>query len=968
MAHVVEDLVEQTSTSRGAAVLVLSGTPRDPFRRFVEVMNDGDTTECMVVNVDRRSEWQAAFYRYEAGVLTFERLIRSATGAAIDFSGGLKRVYMAALASAPMASLVPPGRMVAMREDGQRIVSDPLTSPNVRRIKRVFEHEEQIAIEFTTPSTGEGAFSTGEALHVRLGGWDGATNRLHRAIGYDMMEGDVLRDPYTAAPSATGVNFGGAPKTVDVLDARTIVIRDEPWKVHAEDPAPVFLGAGYVYRKAELVDVRGWIDDVWTWNDDRDHFSLNLGAGFFALKPGDTPELVRRTFRPPAHFTLRGAGRNQTVLFRDDYYNAIPFIYERDDNVSEGIRYFNNRPFQRFAGHGYKATAPDDGPEDGNIHYFAFRRNAVEDTPGYGGNMGHKGGKRDFDIEDNVYNGCTNDGKDIKGAKDSNLEGLAYRGRIKGNRFRNWGLLYYGTNRTRPLLLTKTDPITTVSGSSSVVVWTEQKAYRGQRITFPAGTPDHAGIVFAGRSFKVTSRARPGGTGPWNATIDVSPQVASASGDGGGIGVEIIMPACNKGKPAFDGRGYGLLIEGNICSGHLMRNRIGRLRGKDGSNPNGAGATYSQIIGLTFIDETPPELGYTDGKPLAITAPNVTVEGYKAVLNGTGSGFVASAGATGLQASGIDVIGAATAGALGAPNMNVGVHTKGCTNGFSIDGAGAAISGSLEENPITVTDGSAIVQLAWSADDPDRPSSGSFDLEGAEIQYGVDVNSTWTVLDASDPDFITFDSGQPAQIAEGGTATFGGEGVTYEIEGTVINASGSFRFEMDNMGSGFGVDIGNKTVTDGNLRIAGSYSGTGTAATGLVGRVSWDPGNHGLPKNQRRIDLPTSGTATALTASDGNTRLDLPATASGIVVLPLPPASAAPAGTRYRLLAKPGSVSVGIQLKAQGTDVIRFGSFASSAGGTVTTQSPGAFIEIERAETGQRAWYITNSQGTLAWT
>lgn len=98
MAHVIENLVEQTSTSRGAATLTLSGTPRAPLRRFADVMADSDTTEVMVVNNDRRDEWQAAEYRYAAGVLTFVRLIRSPTGSPISFGGGLKRIAMVALA------------------------------------------------------------------------------------------------------------------------------------------------------------------------------------------------------------------------------------------------------------------------------------------------------------------------------------------------------------------------------------------------------------------------------------------------------------------------------------------------------------------------------------------------------------------------------------------------------------------------------------------------------------------------------------------------------------------------------------------------------------------------------------------------------------------------------------------------------------------------------------------------------
>lgn len=98
MTHVIENLVEQTSTSIGATTLSLTGAARAPNRGFADVMSAGDTTEVMVVNNDRRTEWQAAVYRYSAGLLTFVRLIESPTGSAISFSPGLKRVSMAPLA------------------------------------------------------------------------------------------------------------------------------------------------------------------------------------------------------------------------------------------------------------------------------------------------------------------------------------------------------------------------------------------------------------------------------------------------------------------------------------------------------------------------------------------------------------------------------------------------------------------------------------------------------------------------------------------------------------------------------------------------------------------------------------------------------------------------------------------------------------------------------------------------------
>ena len=98
MAHVIENLVEQGSTSTGTTTIALSIDARAPFRDFADVMSDGDTTEAMVVNYDKPAEWQAAVYRYAGGVLTFVRLIDSLTGSQVNFSAGVKRVYMAPLA------------------------------------------------------------------------------------------------------------------------------------------------------------------------------------------------------------------------------------------------------------------------------------------------------------------------------------------------------------------------------------------------------------------------------------------------------------------------------------------------------------------------------------------------------------------------------------------------------------------------------------------------------------------------------------------------------------------------------------------------------------------------------------------------------------------------------------------------------------------------------------------------------
>jgi hypothetical protein len=95
--HRLENLVKQISISTGTTTLALTGTPLPPYRRFVDALDDGDTTEVMVVN-RITGQWQSAVYTYDSDTLTFVELIASSTGSQINFGAGVKDVYMAAQA------------------------------------------------------------------------------------------------------------------------------------------------------------------------------------------------------------------------------------------------------------------------------------------------------------------------------------------------------------------------------------------------------------------------------------------------------------------------------------------------------------------------------------------------------------------------------------------------------------------------------------------------------------------------------------------------------------------------------------------------------------------------------------------------------------------------------------------------------------------------------------------------------
>lgn len=97
MAHILANMVKQTSLSTGATTLALSGSALPPYQDFSDVLSDGDTTEVMVV-ARGNGRWQAAVYSYAADVLTFVRLLSSSTGSVVSFASGLKDVEIAPLA------------------------------------------------------------------------------------------------------------------------------------------------------------------------------------------------------------------------------------------------------------------------------------------------------------------------------------------------------------------------------------------------------------------------------------------------------------------------------------------------------------------------------------------------------------------------------------------------------------------------------------------------------------------------------------------------------------------------------------------------------------------------------------------------------------------------------------------------------------------------------------------------------
>src|SRR4051812_35625220 len=99
MAHVLTNMVKQTSLSTGATTIALGGSALPPYRDFSDVLSEGDTTEVMVVQRGN-GRWQAAVYAFSADVLTLvsDHFLASSTGSVVSFSTGIKDVYISPLA------------------------------------------------------------------------------------------------------------------------------------------------------------------------------------------------------------------------------------------------------------------------------------------------------------------------------------------------------------------------------------------------------------------------------------------------------------------------------------------------------------------------------------------------------------------------------------------------------------------------------------------------------------------------------------------------------------------------------------------------------------------------------------------------------------------------------------------------------------------------------------------------------
>jgi hypothetical protein len=112
-----------------------------------------------------------------------------------------------------------------------------------------------------------------------------------------------------------------------------------------------------------------------------------------------------------------------------------------------------------------------------------------------------------------------------------------------------------------------------------------------------------------------------------------------------------------------------------------------------------------------------------------------------------------------------------------------------------------------------------------------------------------------------------------------------------------------------------------------------------------------------------RITLPTTGTVDPLNAGDDGKLFILPADASGIVTLPLPPSSEVTPGWSINLLAIPGSNMIGIRLDAADGDVINDGTDDSVPGGFLKSRTEGAVLRLTRVLTGAHAWYVERKIG-----
>jgi len=830
---------------------------------------------------------------------------------------------------------VPPGCIGAFARGRRPLISPPVDSPTVRRIKRIYQGAgNQIAVETYEPHS----FDPAKPTTCRAAGWDGATNRMHRAnnwTGTGPVYGP-LRDPtHGTIDNVNGLPFGGDPwAALTIIDDTNVLLLGSIWKLDAvNDPDPTFLN-GFIHQGT--IDAHPTIQKAMDYIGTRPGM-IRGGVGTFVLKTGD------HDYAPNAHFVWEGADRELTTVIMDDWRNTGIWSIKKSHCAIRKTCWIGNSRFQGHPRYIIKTTSTAETNSNFNFH---CTDNYIWDVPGYGTNNGHPGGKNDLSYIGNTIVYCLNDGTDIKGPQNTNPE-LGERPLFMNHHVDAWGMGSVGQMRAAPVPMAA-DPVTTVAdGRTTIDLNVTQKLYVGQRSTF-SGLTGTGGIAAANINVSRPVKAVVKHAGYYTVTIDVGVQ-AAASITGGGAAGSFIAPAMDDQKPAIDVRGPKpqlIRVSGTIRKAHA--NGV-RHRGGSGNNGNGRGGDLGIDQNVILENVTPADEDDGSTKFFVTVAKNVTLQGMTAI--GRGRGFMIQSDADNFIGRGLRAVGCDLGGSFDCANMDIEAAAIGCTTGFQVDGGKSNSTASMPDDCFTFTKNSQTVSAAF----PGHPfhNGDQIAFSGVEVTAGVDLNNDidanpWTVA-VDDANTFHFSSNQTA-IADAAAA--GGEDLSYTVAGVSHVATGQLKALTQGCTTGI-VRTAKSTVQVLNSRSVGDTLNISDNTGGTL----MGPGNDGYPNNDTVIDLVAD---LVLTSADSGKVFRLPSNAVTVINLTLPPPNSGGGnsirGFKCLVLCGAGAggatPTIGTKVKTP-TGTINNLNNSSSAGGFIVSGSNGARMEVNwRSDTG----------------
>lgn len=425
--------------------------------------------------------------------------------------------------------------------------------------------------------------------------------------------------------------------------------------------------AAHAYEdKAALINAAPAIQALADW--------LTVNGGGTLLLPAGGLYCQLSGIRFPTNCTVVGQGGQVTFFFvsdRADQASQVPHVLSTGNTTSpnvvnvrwKGFTVYGNREKQVY---NKGQHAVDLGGDANTAIPLTIRWEDVHvfGSAGYGTSLGGHNLKADCYFTLCSWLGADSDTIDIKN-------------RLKFNRNIHFTDCKYGWNAfgdmgtaLRPLVTFGANPFTTTNGSSLVSIargTVDPRTRAGTMATFAGPVVTFNGVNLTG-SFPVTVAANT------TITVDVWPQVANASGSGGGTGVTMFAPVMSVGDVLLDMRGDQFFFTSCSWEGWTSDRNLLRQRGGDFNNPNGPGGTNFIARGINFMDRCPAWIGLTQARGRGM----VTILGDGASVSGIRAWSAA-------QPVGIDIGTSASEAIVGdfrLEGCGVGISCAGARNQF----------------------------------------------------------------------------------------------------------------------------------------------------------------------------------------------------------------------------------------------------------------------------------------------